>query len=294
METVTCRSCGSEDMTSVLDLGSQPWCNDLLDSVGQEEKVYPLHMVHCNHCGLLQLNHTVPKEVMFKEHGYRSGMTQTLIDHFYNIAKETKDQFLNDEDTVLDIGGNDGSQMLQYKKLGIRNVFNVESATNIAKISEDAGVPTINSYFNEGTVREHFDQGSVKLINAAGVFFHLEELHSVIEGVNYLLSEDGVFNIQCMYAGEMIKQRTFDMIYHEHLCYYTLKSLKSLLALHDLEVFDAYHSPIHSGSLIVRACKKNAYAKSERLAQVEEEDSKYTLDEFLKVCRDDKVLTRQA
>ena len=269
-------------MTSVLDLGKQPWCNDLLDNVDQEEKVYPLHLIHCNQCSLLQLDHTVSKEVMFKEHGYRSGMTQTLIDHFYTIAKETTDNFLNANDVVLDIGGNDGSQMIQYQKLGIKNVFNVESATNIAKISKEAGVPTINSYFNESTAREHFEQGSVKLINAAGVFFHLEELHSVIKGVNYLLSEDGVFNIQCMYAGEMIKQKTFDMIYHEHLCYYTLKSLRNLLGIHGLEIFDAYHSPIHSGSLIVRACKGNAYEKSERLSKVEEEDANYTIEEFLK------------
>lgn len=282
METSTCRACGSEDLTSVLDLGNQPWCNDLLDHVGQEEKVYPLHMVHCKHCELLQLSYTVPKETMFKQHGYRSGMTKTLIDHFYNIAKETKEQFLDDDDMVLDIGGNDGSQLQQYQKLGIKNVVNVESATNIAKISTDSGVFTLNSYFNEGLAKHNFQPGSVKLINAAGVFFHLEELHSVIKGVKYLLSDDGVFNIQCMYAGEMIKQKTFDMIYHEHLCYYTLRSLRNLLGMYGIEIFDAYHSPIHSGSLIVRACKGDAYEKSDRLAEMEQEDNKYTLEEFQK------------
>jgi hypothetical protein len=238
-------------------------------------------MVSCKDCGLLQLNYTVPKEVMFKNHGYRSGMTQTLKDHFHAIAKENIEMFdLGWNDLIVDIGGNDGTQLLEYRALGCDNVMNVESADNIAKISWEAGIPTINDYFNEDTVLREFELKSAKLVNAAGVFFHLEELHSVCRGLAWLLAEDGVFNVQCMYAGEMVKQGTFDMIYHEHLCFYTLRSLEKLLEPYGLRVFDAYHSPIHSGSLIVRACQGNTYEYTDRYKQMLAEDQQYGREDF--------------
>lgn len=279
MEIKNCRSCGSSSLISILDLGDQPWCNDLLDEDTEDDVVYPLHLVYCTYCFLHQLNYTVPKEVMFTEHGYRSGMTKTLENHFYSIAKELKDSYLEKEDLVIDIGGNDGTQLKQFQKLGILNVTNIESAWNISTISKDSGVPTINAFFNESTARDNFKEGSVKLINAAGVFFHLEELHSVIDGVTYLLKDDGVFNIQCMYAAEMVKQNTYDMIYHEHLCFYTLKSLSNLLNPHGLYIFDAYYSPIHSGSLIVRA-GKGVGEETDRLKELQKEEEQYSIDKF--------------
>jgi len=285
METKECRSCGSDSLISILDLGDQPWCNDLITArySSDETKVYPLHLVSCRDCDLLQLDYTVPKEVMFTKHGYLSGMTQTLTDHFYEIAKENVEQFsVDSKDLVVDIGGNDGTQLFQYIKLGITNVANVESAKNIAEISSQRGIFTINRFFNEETVKKSFAEGAAKIINAAGVFFHLEELHSVIKGVKYLLADDGVFTVQCMYAGELVKNESFDMIYHEHLCYYTLKSLMSLLQPYGLNVFDAYHSPIHSGSLIVKVCHGKKYPSTPRMMETLEMDSEFNLSSFLR------------
>ena len=284
-----CRGCGASEFTEVLNLGNQPWCNDFLkaEDVGKE-KVYPLCMVHCDACGLLQLDHTVPKEIMFADHQYLSGMTKTLVNHFYEIAKENKEQFnLSENDLIVDIGGNDGSQLLQYKKAGLSNVLNIESATNICEISERDGVPTLNAFFNKETAQENLEEGSARLINASGVFFHLEELHSVIEGIKYLLSEDGVFIVQFMYAGAMIENHNFDTIYHEHLCYYTLRSLMNLLKPYGLEVFDAYHSDIHSGSIIAKVTHSSGKLnkKTERFDSVLSQDEKYTLEEFLSFAK---------
>tara|TARA_R110001583_G_scaffold70825_3_gene200001 strand:- start:3116 stop:4237 length:1122 start_codon:yes stop_codon:yes gene_type:complete len=254
--------------------------------------VYPLHLVACSNCELLQLNYTVPKEVMFKTHGYLSGMTKTLRDHFFDIAKENVHTFgVKDRDLVVDIGGNDGTQLLQYQKLGIENTVNIESAVNIAQISTDNGIKTINGFCNEQLIRGSFEKESAKIINAAGVFFHLEELHSVIEGIRYLMAKDGVFTVQCMYAAELVKNESFDMIYHEHLCYYTLNSLTNLLKPYGLNVFDAYHSPIHSGSLIVKICKDDFYKKTMRYERTKEEDSKYDLASFRRFA--DKMRHKQ-
>lgn len=270
------------DYELILDLGDQPWGNNFLskDQIGHELS-YPLQLVYCNKSELLQLNYFVPKETMFKNHTYISGTTKTLINHFYTLAEENINQYNLDidNDIILDIGGNDGSQLMQYQKLGVKNVINFESADNICDISNENGVFTVNDFFNEETVRKHIKPNSIKLINASGVFFHLEELDSVIKGINYSLLDDGVFVVQCMYAGSMIDNLNFDTIYHEHLCYYTLNSLTKLLQKYNLHLEDAYYNEIHSGSII---CKFRKFESklSDRAVSLKERDSKYTLAAF--------------
>lgn len=281
---MNCRSCNQKNFESILDLGNHPWCNNFIskNQIGKE-KLYPLHLIQCKECELLQLNFTVPKEIMFKEHTYLSSSTKTLKNHFYELACENIKQFsLNNEDLILDIGGNDGTQMIQYKNAGINNVLNVESADNIAEISKRSGIKTINDFFNEKLIDQYQLNNKVKLINASGVFFHLEELHSVIKGIKKALVKDGVFIVQFMYAGTMIEKLNFDTIYHEHLCYYTLKSLKNLLKPYGFKIFDSYYSDIHSGSIIAKVCLKNAYKTTGRHKKTLKNDLKYTPKKFKK------------
>ncbi|MCR5876718.1 class I SAM-dependent methyltransferase [Phenylobacterium sp. J426] len=187
---------------------------------------------------------------MFSDYPYVSGTTRTLTEHFKETAGRLSAAFgLGGEDLVVDIGSNDGTALKAYQALGLR-VLGVEPATNVADLALEAGVPTLNRFFNEQTadlIRR--DHGSAKLVTAAGVFFHLEELHSVCRGIKQLLAQDGVFSVQAIYLGGMVEKSAFDQIYHEHLCYYTLRSLQGLLAQHGLEVFDATVKPIHGGSL---------------------------------------------
>jgi len=281
-----CRSCGSEKLVEILDFGKQPWCNDFItkEKLGKE-KVYPLKVVCCEECELLQLSYTIPKETMFQNHQYLSSMTSTLGKHFLKIAEENKEQFnLTKDDLIVDIGGNDGFQLMQYKSLGLENVVNVESAENICDFSRKKGIKTINEFFNEPMAIKHFEPRSAKLINASGVFFHLEELHSVIRGIKHMLADDGVFVIQFMYAGAMVENNNFDTIYHEHLCYYTLKNVISLLSPYELEVFDAYYSDIHSGSIIAKVTHKDGSrdVKTSLFRKTKKNDEKYTLEEYQK------------
>jgi hypothetical protein len=231
---------------------------------------------------------------MFFDHQYLSGMTSTLGNHFLDIAKENKEQFdLQEDDLIVDIGGNDGFQLMQYKNLGLNNVVNVESAENICVFSRKKGIKTINAFFNEEEAKNSFEHRGTKLINASGVFFHLEELHSVIRGIKHMLADDGVFVIQFMYAGAMIENNNFDTVYHEHLCYYTLRNVIDLLKPYGLEVFDAYYSDIHSGSIIAKVTHKNGERdnKTKSFIETRERDQKYTLAEyqkFFKTVRDYK------
>lgn len=281
-----CRSCGAKKFKSILDLGKHPWCGDFLTQIELgKEQYYPLHLIYCLNCTLLQLNFTVPKEKMFSNHSYLSSTTKTLKNYFYKLALENKKQFnIKKKDMILDIGGNDGTQMIQYKRAGLPNSINVESASNIAKISKKNKIKTINDYFNFDIVKKKIGKNKIKLINASGVFFHLEELHSVIKGINYCLKDDGVLLIQFMYAGAMIDKLLFDGIYHEHLCLYTIKSLKFLLKQHGLEIFDAYYADIHSGSIIAKVCKEDSKLniKTKRFKETVAKDKKYNLQRILK------------
>jgi len=260
-----CRVCDSTDLTLALDLGAQPWCNHFLqpEEVGQEP-YYPLRLLYCNHCGTVQLDYTVKKEIMFGDHTYLSGVTKSLSEHFRRVAEEVDQRFLagREKKSVLDIGSNDGTQLKHFQALGYE-VLGVESSKTTAQIAQDAGVPTLNEFFNLEVVQRL--GRSFDVINAAGVFFHLEELHSVTEGIRAALAPEGVFVVQFLYMKRIVENLAFDQIYHEHLLYYNLQTIETLLNRHGLALFDAYLAPIHGGSMIGFVGHQGAREPSERL-----------------------------
>ncbi len=263
-----CRVCDGENFSTAIDLGMQPWGNHFLkkEEVGTEP-FYPLRVIYCHDCRTAQLDYTVKKEVMFADHTYLSGTTSTLSNHFKFIAKEVDERFFEDQKKkrVLDIGSNDGTQLKHYRALGYE-VLGVESSKQIAKIANDAGVPTVHAFFNQETadrINQKFD-----VVNASGVFFHLEELHSVTSAIKSYLQPKGVFVVQFLYMKSIMENRAFDQIYHEHLLYYNLKTLRVLLRRHGLDLFDAYLSPIHGGSIISFVSHAGAKEMSARLRQM--------------------------
>ena len=275
-----CRVCDSTNLELAIDLGSQPWCNHFLKSeeIGKEP-YYPLRVLYCHDCATVQLDYTVKKEVMFGDHTYLSGVTKSLSQHFNNVAQEIDETFFKNtvDKSVLDIGSNDGTQLKHFQALGY-DVLGVESSIKTAKIANDAGVPTLNEFFNLEIVKKLDRQFHV--INAAGVFFHLEELHSVTEGIKAALREDGVFVVQFLYMKRIVENLAFDQIYHEHLLYYNLKTIEVLLNRHGLSMFDAYLSPIHGGSIIGFVTHKGTKEPSDRLTEMREAEVTEKSNEF--------------
>lgn len=263
-----CRVCDSTRLELAIDLGMQPWANHFLreDELGTEP-FYPLRVVYCADCRTAQLDHTVPKETMFGDHTYLSGVTKSLSEHFRRVAEEVHARCgLNQtRPAVLDIGSNDGTQLRHYRDLGW-DVLGVESSQSTARLANDAGIPTVNEFFNLELIRRlgrRFD-----VINAAGVFFHLEELHSVAEGIREGLNDNGLFVVQFLYMPSILQNRAFDQIYHEHLLYYSLETIQVLLRRHGLELFDARLDPIHGGSIIGFATHVGRESESPRLREL--------------------------
>ena len=270
-----CRVCDSTDLELAIDLGEHPWCNHFLsrEEVGSEP-YYPLRVVYCHHCGTAQLDYTVRKEIMFGNHTYLSGVTTSLSDHFRSVARLVDARFFSEETakTVLDIGSNDGTQLKHFQALGY-DVLGVESSKTTAQIANDAGITTLNAFFNHDLVKRLGRKFHV--INASGVFFHLEELHSVTEGIREALRDDGVFVVQFLYMKRIVENGAFDQIYHEHLLYYNLHTIEVLLNRHGLSLFDAYLSPIHGGSMIGfvgHAGKRMPTDRLQALRKAEEDD----------------------
>lgn len=279
MHDMICRVCDGTDLEPVLDLGEQPWCNHFLrpEEAGTEPR-YPLRLVYCRACGTVQLDYTVKKEVMFADHTYLSGVTKSLSEHFRRVACEVDSRVRTDtvRKSVLDIGSNDGTQLKHFQALGY-DVLGVESSRATAAMANAAGVPTVNAFFNAATAKSlgrTFD-----VINAAGVFFHLEELHSVTDAIRACLKPDGTFVVQFLYMKKIVENLAFDQIYHEHLLYYNLRNLNTLLRRHGLEIHDCYLAPIHGGSMIAFASHAGTREQSTRLRE-------YLVEENASRCND--------
>ena len=263
-----CRVCDSKNLELVIDLGHQPWCNHFLkkEEVGKEP-FYPLRVLYCHDCATAQLDYTVKKEIMFGDHTYLSGVTKSLSKHFEEVAKEVDQTFGAkwQEKSILDIGSNDGTQLKHFQALGYE-VLGVESSKTTAQIANDAKVPTANAFFNLDFVNQIDRQ--FKVINASGVFFHLEELHSVCKGIKKALADDGVFVVQFLYMPSIVENLAFDQIYHEHLLYYSLQTIETLLQRHGLSMFDARLASIHGGSIIAYVTHKDKASPSDDLKQM--------------------------
>ena len=278
---MNCRVCNSPNLELAIDLGSQPWCNHFLrpEQIGREP-FYPLRVAYCHDCSTAQIDFTVKKEIMFGDHTYLSGVTRSLSEHFRAIAQEADQRFFRNAvgKSVLDIGSNDGTQLRHFQALGY-DVLGVESSKTTARIANDAGIPTLNDFFNLEVARKLGRKFHV--INAAGVFFHLEELHSVTEGIRESLREDGVFVVQFLYMKRIVENLAFDQIYHEHLLYYNLKTIETLLNRHGLALFDAYLAPIHGGSMIAFVTHRSRnVASSARLKELQAAEATGRSNEF--------------
>lgn len=267
-----CRVCDSTELELAIDLKMQPRGNHFLkkEEIGQEP-FYPLRVLYCHNCATSQLDYAVKKEIMQKDHTYVSGTTKTLDLHFQKVAHEVDQGFFKDkkEKAILDIGSNDGTQLKHYQALGYE-VLGVDPCTRVVEIANSRHIPTMEAFFNLETASEINKKFDV--INAAGVFFHLEELHSATAAIKKLLKEEGVFVVQFLYMKSIMENVAFDQIYHEHLLFYTLETVNRLLNRHGLELFDAYLSPIHGGSIIAYVSHQGKRTKSLRLNELRKKE----------------------
>jgi SAM-dependent methyltransferase len=256
-----CQVCGSEKLETVLSLGYMPPVNQMVP-VGQVPRQlpwFPTTLLYCGTCELVQLGLAVDPVIIFPpEYPYTSGMTKLLRDNFAELYAESSEMFgLTKDDLIVDIGSNDGTLISNFQKNGHR-ILGIEP-TDVANIANERGIPTLQRYFSKEVAREvKAKHGAAKVITAANCFAHIEDVHAIVEGILEMLAPDGVFISESHYLVGLLDRLQYDTIYHEHLRYYSVGSLKYLLEMHGLEVFHARAIPSHGGSIRVYAARKGA------------------------------------
>lgn len=240
----------------MLDLGKTPPANSFLQSLGRETKNrefwFPLRVLFCNNCSLVQLAHVVDPKLLFKNYVYTSSTSKGFVRHFEDFALEAIDKFgIKKKDLVVDIGSNDGILLKPFAKRGIR-VLGIEPAKNIAERANKDGIKTVSEFFGQGMAsRLKKTNGSARLVTATNVFAHIDDLDEVIEGVKILLDNEGVFIIEVPYLPDFLRNNLFDTVYHEHLSYLAISPLKVLFGRMGMKVFAVSKVATHGGSVRV-------------------------------------------
>lgn len=283
-EITCCRACRSQELINVLTLGNLA-VSDFVDNPKSDTGIKaPLELVLCNPksngCGLLQLRHTVSNEAMYRQYWYRSGINQTMIDELEDISLRAANVAdLQSGDFVIDIGANDGTLLRSYKVQGL-NTVGFEPARNLYDYGKIGTTKIINDFFNHAAWLSSFGQQKAKVITAIGMFYDLDDPNSFLDDVCKCLDDQGAFIIQMMYMPIALARNAFDGICHEHLEYYTMKSLENLLHRHGLEIFDVQmREEINEGSVRFYICKKAALSEKSKSSESKKRVSQLRISE---------------
>lgn len=253
MKPSRCLICGGTEMNQFLSLGSQVPANTYGKASLQQQQQYPLAVTYCQTCHHSQLTSIVSPKMLFTHYAYFSSTSPQLIPYFKAYAHDLLKKFPKQAKYVLDIGSNDGT-LLQNLQLRGSTILGVDPAKNIAAIARVKGIPTINKFFTLALARQiKKEHGSMSMVIANHVLAHTGNPHDMVAGIAHVLSRDGVFVCEVKYLADLIEKNEFDTIYHEHISYFLLKSLITLLRMHGLSVFDVRHVSREGGSLRIFA-----------------------------------------
>ena len=279
-----CQICSNKKLESVLFLGYLPPVNNFIkiNNKPKQEDSYPAELLFCSNCKLVQLGVIVHQKILFPpEYPYTSSTTKILRENFYDLYKKIKKNFtFNENDLIIDIGSNDGNLLSNFK-----NDFNVLGVTpeKIGKIAIKRGIPTIIKYFNLDTANLILkNHKRAKIITATNVFAHMDSLDEIIKGVKKCLDRNGIFITESHYLIPLLKEVQYDTVYHEHLRYYSVTSLKKLFSKFGMEIFDVEKIPTHGGSIRVYCAYKNAYKVKRNVNNFLRNEKKYLNLKFFK------------
>ncbi len=247
-----CRLCKSSDLAKILSLTPTPPANAFVDAgnLESEQQCYPLDLWFCRQCTHLQLLDIVDPGELFSNYVYVSGTSPVFVRHFEDYAGEVM-QLLSPRSPTLavDIGSNDGTLLRSFKDRGC-NVIGIDPAVEIAQNATAAGIETLATFFDRGSARKILEtHGEASIITANNVFAHIDNPDEVVEGIKILLAGKGIFVFEVSYMLDMYEKKYFDMIYHEHLDYHTVRPLVDYFQGHGMELVRVQRVSTHGGSI---------------------------------------------
>jgi len=263
-----CRSCGSDCLDLLLDLGTQPPANSLRRDAAEALPSVPLRLARCDDCETVQLMETVDPAYLFRHYVWVTGTSRTAQEYSSTFRERLRGKVPQPGPLfAVEVASNDGTFLRRFQEQGDR-VLGVDPAANIAAEATSAGIPTWAEFFNERIaeriIREH---GHADVAFARNVLPHVPDPLAILRGMAACLHEDGVAAVEFHQADAILDELHYDSIYHEHLFYHSLATMERLLERAGLKAFDLATSPISGGSLVVFCAKGARPATAERSAR---------------------------
>jgi novobiocin biosynthesis protein NovU/D-mycarose 3-C-methyltransferase len=252
-ERTNCRTCGSKNLTLVLDLGKTALANDFLDPA--EAATYnvclPLRLCICRDCSLPQLADTVDPEVLYSRYAYVSSNSKTMDSHLTEQCEHLlKVGGWSGKPRVLEIASNTGIYLKKFKERGCE-VVGVEPAGNISELAVNSGIATRTEFFNAANAKGIAAQwGKADLILGRHVFAHIDDLKDLLAGLDAISHEGTLIAFEVPYAVDFFEKTEFDTIYHEHLSYVSARAVEALVQGSPFFLQRIDHYPIHGGSIL--------------------------------------------
>ncbi len=256
-----CRFCGAALKRTFVDLGRSPLANSFLrkEDLGRREVSYPLHVYICERCLLVQLQEFERAENIFSDYLYFSSYSELWLRHCRDYVGRMIERYsLDGGSLVVEVASNDGYLLQYFAERGIGSL-GVEPAANVAKVAQDKGIPCEVAFFGVDTARRLAAAGkSADLMVANNVFAHVPDINDFVAGFKIILKPTGTATFEFPHLLNLINERQFDTIYHEHFSYLSLLVADRIFAHHGLRIYGVERLPTHGGSLRLFVCHADA------------------------------------
>ena len=261
MKISNCRSCHSHSLKYVSTLGNQYLTGIFPDAINQRVSKGDLGMVICNKCSLLQLKNSFDPDAMYGDnYGYLSSLNLHMVKHLKSKSDKLKKiSQLEKGDIVIDIGSNDGTSLKNYNKDFI--LIGIDPTIKKLKKFYRKDIITISDFFSKNSVDRYLNKKKAKIITTISMFYDLSSPVDFAKDIYECLDDQGVWHLEQSYMPMMIKNTSYDTICHEHLEYYSLKSIKYIFDITGFKIIDLEFNDINGGSFAITVSKKNSKHK---------------------------------
>jgi len=278
----TCRMCESNKFNLVIDLGQHPLVNSLISkkNLNKKDPTFSIKVLQCKSCNLVQIKDVIVANEIYKnvDYLYFSSDMPKLDQYFKPYANDLKKRFLKKNDFVVEIGSNDGLMLKNFKK--DYKILGVDPSTNVVLRCIKNNIPALPLFFTNNVARKISNEwGKAKLIYGNNCIAHLNDLRDLVDGVKTLLSDDGVFVLECNYWGGMVKNTNYSLIYHDHFSYFSIKPWIKFAKKYGMTPFDAVVTPAQGGSLRLFLSKKKM-KKTKRYKDLMNEENNSNLNSY--------------
>lgn len=270
----------NKKLKSLISFGKMPLANGFLNKKDfKSEKFYELKVGFNEKISLFQIL-DIPKfsNTIYKNYPFFTHKSRFMIKHFDNCAKWLRNNFLDSNSNLIEIGSNDGTMLKNFRDTSI-NAFGIDPSKNVANYANKKGIRTLSFFFNYKNINKLKKyKNNTKVVFAANVFCHIKDLIDVIKCIDYLLTNDGYFIFEEPYLGSMYKNVSYDQLYDEHIYMFSINSILKIFSLHNFKLIDAIKQETHGGSIrYILSRKTNGIIENKNISKFLKYEDKHDI-----------------